>query len=61
MVVQEGTDTHDTTGGLETKHPGEDAHEGTGKALKTEAAVGKAMNPSRVSTMCCACYRVCLN
>ncbi|XP_068448099.1 microtubule-associated tumor suppressor 1 homolog isoform X2 [Clinocottus analis] len=47
MAVQEVTDTHDTAGGLETKHPGEDAHKGTGKTLETEAAVGKAMNPSR--------------
>ncbi|XP_031722907.1 microtubule-associated tumor suppressor 1 homolog isoform X2 [Anarrhichthys ocellatus] len=47
MAVQEVSDKHVTVGCVETKHPGEDAHEGTGKTLKTEAAVGKSMNPSR--------------
>ncbi|XP_054460390.1 microtubule-associated tumor suppressor 1 homolog isoform X4 [Anoplopoma fimbria] len=46
-AVPEVTDKHDTAGGAETKPLGEDPHEGTGKALKTEAAVGKPMNPSR--------------
>ncbi|XP_068583736.1 microtubule-associated tumor suppressor 1 homolog isoform X2 [Cebidichthys violaceus] len=47
MAVQEVTDKYDTVGCVETKHLGEDAHEGTGKTLKTEAVVGKSMNPSR--------------
>ncbi|XP_034748858.1 microtubule-associated tumor suppressor 1 homolog isoform X2 [Etheostoma cragini] len=46
-AVQEVPDKHETTGGLETKHPSEDAHGGIEKALKTEAAVEKTRNPSR--------------
>ncbi|XP_039638864.1 microtubule-associated tumor suppressor candidate 2 homolog isoform X3 [Perca fluviatilis] len=45
-AVQEVPDKHET-GGVETKHPSEDAHRGIEKALKTEAAVEKPRNPSR--------------
>ncbi|XP_032395196.1 microtubule-associated tumor suppressor 1 homolog isoform X2 [Etheostoma spectabile] len=46
-AVQEVPDKHETTGGVKTKHPSEDAHRGIEKALKTEAAVEKTRNPSR--------------
>ncbi|XP_028451813.1 microtubule-associated tumor suppressor candidate 2 homolog isoform X2 [Perca flavescens] len=45
-AVQEVPDKHET-GGVETKHPSEDAHRGIENALKTEAAVEKPRNPSR--------------